>query len=385
MTRISGAWIERLETRAVLDLLETAGYRALFVGGCVRDALAGRAVKDIDMATDARPDTVVALAEAAGLQAIPTGIDHGTITVVSGGTPFEITTFRRDIETDGRRAVVAYSDRIEEDAMRRDLTINALYADRRGVVLDPMGTGIRDLDRGLVRFVGEADARIREDYLRSLRYFRFLACYGDPNAGSDPDALAAISANLGGLDTLAAERIGHEMRRLLDAPDPGPAVAVMAQTGALGRVLPGADITALGPLVHLEGENGIAPNWLRRLLALGGEDPVDRLRLSRQEQRDLDRLRRALERLDGNAELGYRLGRASAMDVALIRAAATGTPLAPDTSHEIALGADAEFPVKAADLMPGLTGPDLGARLDELERHWIASGFALGRDDLLSK
>jgi poly(A) polymerase len=368
----------------VLDLLETAGHVALFVGGCVRDTLAGLPVKDIDIATDARPDTVQALAEAAGVQAVPTGIEHGTVTLVVRGMPFEVTTFRLDVETDGRRAVVAFSDRIEEDALRRDLTINALYADREGRVIDPVGTGVRDLEQGLVRFVGNAETRIREDYLRSLRYFRFLARFGDPEAGVDAEALSAIAGNLDGLETLAAERVGHEMRRLLGTPDPAPALAAMEQSGALARVLPGADVTALAPLVHLERDAGVHPHWPRRLVAIGGEDVTDRFRLSRTETRELKTLGDAISSAAADAELGYRYGSAAALDAALIRQAMAGQPISDDTAAEIERGAQAEFPVTSADLMPGLQGPALGEKLGDLERHWIASDFTLSKEQLLA-
>ncbi|MEM6728988.1 MAG: CCA tRNA nucleotidyltransferase, partial [Pseudomonadota bacterium] len=162
MTRVSGAWLEGEAAQLVCKLLEEAGHQAWFVGGCVRNALMGAPVSDLDISTDARPEAVMALADAAGLRAIPTGIDHGTVTVIVAGIPFEITTFRRDVETDGRRAVVAFADRMEDDAQRRDFTVNALYADRSGEVRDPVG-GLPDLAERRFRFIGDAEARIRED------------------------------------------------------------------------------------------------------------------------------------------------------------------------------------------------------------------------------
>ena len=173
MTRIKEAWVNDPDTQKVCAALTDGGAQALFVGGCVRNALLGVPVSDIDIATDARPERVVQLAEKAGIKAVPTGIDHGTVTLVSGGVPHEVTTFRRDVETDGRRAKIAYSDRVEEDAARRDFTMNALYARPDGTVLDPLG-GLPDLRARRVRFIGRAEDRIREDYLRSLRFFRFL-------------------------------------------------------------------------------------------------------------------------------------------------------------------------------------------------------------------
>ncbi len=175
----------------------------------------------MDIATDARPEKVTALIEAAGYKVVPTGIAHGTVTVVADHHPYEVTTFRRDLETDGRRARVAFADDVAEDARRRDFTMNALYADAEGTVVDPLG-GLGDLERRCVRFVGEAEARIREDYLRILRFFRFHAWYGDPAEGLDPEGLAACAGLADGLERLSRERVGHETLRLLAAADPAP-------------------------------------------------------------------------------------------------------------------------------------------------------------------
>lgn len=379
--RITGDWIGATGTQAILVMLADAGYQGWLVGGCVRDALLGRPVADIDIATDARPETVMALATARGFRAVPTGIEHGTITVVVAGAPYEVTTFRRDLETDGRRAVVAFSDRLEEDAARRDFTMNALYADAAGQVTDPVG-GLADLSARRIRFVGAAEDRVREDYLRILRFFRFHARFGDPGAGMDPEALAAIAANADGIDTLSKERIGHEMRRLLAASDPAPALAAMAASGVLARVLPGADPRPITPLVDLENGEA-APRWLRRLAALGAGDASQALRLSRAEQRELDLIRQAVAGTQGAAELGYRHGSEIARDAMLIRAA-SGLPQTPGWEAEVSKGASATFPVRAADLMPRQSGADLGRRLAEIEARWIASGFSLSREQLLA-
>lgn len=381
--KLSGAWIDAPATQAVLSVLAKAGHRALFVGGSVRNAVLGAPVADIDIATDARPERVMALAGAAGIKAVPTGVDHGTVTLVSGGIPHEVTTFRRDVETDGRRAIVAFSDRVEEDAARRDFTMNALYAEADGTLVDPLG-GLADARARRVRFIGAPQDRIREDYLRILRFFRFHAWYGDPAAGLEAEGLAACAELAEGLGRLARERVGHEMKRLLAAPDPAPSVAAMAQTGILPRVLPGADPRALAPLVHLEAAEGVAADPLRRLAALGGADPAVRLRLSRKEARRLEALRQALGAEAAPGELAWRHGYAFGLDVALLRAALAGQPLADDLRPRLKAAAVARFPVKPADLMPGYQGPALGRRLAELERRWVASGFTLTRAALLA-
>lgn len=229
----------------VCALLESGGHQALFVGGCVRNAVLGAPASDVDIATDAHPDEVMTLAKAHDVRAVPTGIEHGTVTLVLDNVPFEVTTFRRDVATDGRRAVVAFSDRMEDDARRRDFTMNALYADRHGELYDPVG-GLPDAQARRVRFIDDPVQRIQEDYLRILRFFRFGAWYADAALGWDADALSAIAQTLDGLRSLSAERVGAEMIKLLAAPDPAPAVAVMARTGVLHTLLPGADPTLLG-------------------------------------------------------------------------------------------------------------------------------------------
>ncbi|MCX7889568.1 MAG: CCA tRNA nucleotidyltransferase [Rhodobacteraceae bacterium] len=379
--RIGGDWLRDPGLQGVLGMLEAAGHRAWLVGGCVRDALMGMPVGDIDIATDARPEQVAALAGAAGFRAVPTGIGHGTVTVVAGGVPHEVTTLRRDVRTDGRRAVVAFTTELAEDAARRDFTMNALYADRAGAVSDPLG-GLGDVLARRVRFVGDPHARIREDYLRILRFFRFHAACGDPAGGLDADGLAACAELAGGLTRISRERIGHEMRRLLAAPDPAPAVAAMQAAGVLARVLPGAGAQALAPLVRLEA--GRPAGWIARLAALGGAGAAERLRLSTAEARQLALLLDAAGSDRAPGEIAFRHGAGTARAVALLRAALAGADLPPGLEAEIARGAAAVLPVRAEDLMPGLQGPALGRRLREIEARWIASGFALSREQLLA-
>lgn len=364
----------------VLRLLTEAGFLAYVVGGPVRNALLGVPVSDIDIATNARPDHVTDLAKSKGIKVIPTGIDHGTVTLIVDGEPFEVTSFRRDVATDGRRAVVAFADTIQEDARRRDFTMNALYADLNGTVLDPLG-GLDDLKARRVRFIDDPEQRIREDYLRILRFFRFFAWYGDQSAGLDPDGLAACADNLDGLAQLSRERVGVEMLKLLAAPDPSQAVAAMAQTGVLTGVLPGASSQALPILVHLEG--GIAPDPLRRLASLGGADVATQLRLSKSDARYLSDTRKAIEIQMPAHEAGYRLGQDKGRDVVLLRAAMFEQPVVPADLDAAKSGAQARFPLRARDL-PHLTGPDLGQALKTAEKAWIASHFALTLDALIA-
>lgn len=382
MMQITEDWIRLGATQAVCKMLTDAGYQALFVGGCVRNALLGAPVGDIDIATDALPDQVMKLATAAGLRPVPTGIDHGTITVVSGHIPHEVTTFREDVATFGRHADVAFGGDIIADARRRDFTMNALYARPDGTILDPLG-GLDDLEARHVRFIENPAKRIQEDYLRILRFFRFHAWYGDPSGGLDAEGLAGCAMYLDGLAGLSRERVGGEMRKLLGAPDPAPSVAAMRSAGVLHSVLPGSDDRALAPLVDIESVTDTAPEAIRRLAALGGEDAAERLRLSKAETRRLAHLREAAIGTMGAPELGYRHGASDGLDILLLRAALFEQPLAPGAMDDLAHGAAAQFPVRAADLMPDYIGAALGARLAELEQRWIASGFRLGRDDLV--
>ncbi|MFY0659572.1 MAG: CCA tRNA nucleotidyltransferase [Shimia sp.] len=380
--KVSGDWLTAAPTQAVCAMLETHGYQALLVGGCVRNALLRAPVNDIDISTDARPERVLEFAKDAGLNAIPTGIDHGTITVVADGIPHEITTFRHDVETDGRRAVVAFSDNVEDDARRRDFTMNALYATSDGTVVDPLG-GLKDLKARRLRFIDNAEDRIREDYLRILRYFRFHAYYGDPTEGMDPDALAAIAANIDGLSSLSRERVGSETLKLMGAPNPAPSVAAMRQTGALTAILPGTDDRALAPLVHLEEMAAVPIDPIRRLTVLGGDNIAEALRLSKKAARHRDVLRNGLETSDTPGALGYLHGAETASSILLLRAAMFEMPLMPDALKVAQQGAEATFPIRPADLIDRFQGAALGKALKELESRWIASDFALTKPELL--
>jgi poly(A) polymerase len=379
--KVSGAWLDRAGTQALMAALLSAGHLALFVGGCVRNAIIGAAVSDIDIATDAPPDQVTKIAKDAGFHMVPTGIDHGTVTVIAGGIAHEVTTLRRDVRTDGRHAVVAYSTSIAEDAARRDFTMNAIYAKDDGTVVDPL-CGLPDLLARRVRFVGDADARITEDYLRILRFFRFHAIYGDPAEGIDVDGLAACAAHAAGLETLSRERVGAEMRKLLGAQDPAPALAAMDRAGILTRLLPGATACAVPVLVHLE--DGAPRGWLCRLAVLGGDDATGPLRLSRTETATLAIMRSEIGSFAAPDALGWKHGTALAGEILHAWAALFETALPTNWQHDVARGANAVFPVTSFDLMPGLQGAALGAKLKVLQDRWLSSGLSLTREQLLA-
>ncbi|MEM6677841.1 MAG: CCA tRNA nucleotidyltransferase [Pseudomonadota bacterium] len=368
------------------------GQTALLVGGAVRNALLGVPADDIDLATPLHPQTVVERLAAAGLRSVPTGLDHGTVTAIAKGNGFEVTTLRSDVSTDGRRATVRFSEDLTEDAGRRDFTINALYADAAGRVIDPLG-GRVDLSARRLRFIGDPEQRIREDYLRILRFFRFQAWYGAAAEGVDAEGLAACAALADGIDTLARERIGHEMRRLLAAPDPAPATAAMAASGVLARCLPGASAAVLAPLAHLEAQAGRRPDWRIRLAAMAPmvESKVlaDRLRLARAEERHLAAIAAAAAEPDLSAA-AFRHGADAAWGAWLAREAAGGWadhPPDPDAAGAaIARGAEARLPLSARDLSTAgiAPGPALGAALAKAEARFVESGFALDKSALLT-
>lgn len=378
MTSIDAPWLTSETSQKICAAFVDRGFQIFFVGGCVRNQLLGQPVSDLDLATDATPDEVLDLASALGIKAIPTGIDHGTVTLVSEQIPYEVTTFRHDIETDGRQAKVSFTRDLKEDAKRRDFTMNALYADARGGVIDPV-SGLADLNTGIVRFIGEPKQRIEEDYLRILRFFRFHAWYSDPEAGIEPDGLAACAAHADQIPFLSKERITAEFLKILSAPDPSLAVGSMAASGVLMHTLPGASAQALAPYVYLETANGIAINPLARLAALGG-DPTQALRLSKLQQTSLDKLNR---RYASPFEIGFRLGDLAVENLAL-SAAQMGQEIDTNWINDAKIGAQSTFPVRADDLMPELTGKALGDRLKELEKRWIASEMKLTKDDLLA-
>jgi poly(A) polymerase len=391
------SWLDAKATRTLIAALDAGGLDFRFVGGAVRDGLLGHKVADIDVATTARPDEVVRAVEAAGLKAIPTGIAHGTVTAMVGRHPFEITTLRRDVETDGRHAVVAFTDDWRADAARRDFTMNALYADRDGAITDFFG-GEADVRAGRVRFIGDAAERIAEDGLRILRFFRFHAWYGQ--GPLDPAGLAACVHLAGMIDRLSGERVRVELFKTLAAPDPAPAWTAMIDAGVMAHTVSDATrVDRLSAMVALEQTMGLPADPLRRLAALTGAPASAllkaRLKLS---NRDDDHLK-SLGILADRADLVVRREFGQALygaEPAWVRDAAMLAHVendAPDTatlselSRFIADWSEPKFPLTGVDLkQAGFTaGPDMGRLLAELERWWIEADFAPDRAACLAK
>jgi poly(A) polymerase len=394
MTRLDparDAWMTAPETRAVMDALAREDGEARFVGGVVRNALLNQPVTDIDIATPLTPEQVTQRLQDAGLGAVPTGIEHGTVTAISNGKPFEITTLRRDVSTDGRRATVAFSKDWAEDAARRDFTMNALYATADGEVFDYFG-GLSDLRAGHVRFVGDPAARIREDYLRILRLFRFHAWYGKGEMNAQ--ALHAGAAEKSGLADLSGERIQKEMLRLLEAENPVSVLCVMAASGILAEVLPGTlNLGRFERLVAVDCANFFSPDALLRMAALLPNDRsaveaiAERWKLSNAARERLVDLAGAKEKIVSYLsikevrKLLYRLGRAAFVDRARLRWADDPKESNAIQWRALLAMADAwqppKFPLTGRDVMNAgvAEGPLVGRILSEVEEWWIDSDF----------
>ena len=362
--RLAGAeWTRREDLAALVDALGPGNAR--YVGGAVRDTLLGLPAKDIDLATTLEPRAVMDALRAAEIRAIPTGMEHGTVTAILSGGPVEITTLRRDVATDGRRATVAFATDWREDAARRDFTINALYADpATHEIFDYFG-GLDDLSRRTVRFIGDAAQRIREDHLRILRYFRFQARFGSQPA--DEQAERACAELAGTLKGLSRERVGMELLTILGLPDPAPTITRMAE---------------LEVLVAEEKRQDVPPDPIRRLAALLpaapalAEQVAARFRLSGAQKK---RLASAAARGEAGADarvLAYRIGREEALDRLLI----AGDTIAPLTGWTVP-----RFPIKGGEIVArGVkAGPDVARLLREVEERWIAEGFP-GRERALA-
>jgi poly(A) polymerase len=371
-------WRARNGLTELCEVLGATVGEARFVGGAVRDGLLGLAVKDVDIATVHRPEDVVERIKRAGFKAVPTGIAHGTVTAVISHWPVEITTLRRDVSTDGRRATVVFGTDWRDDAARRDFTMNAIYADPLSGALHDYFGGLDDLAGHRVRFIGDPGARIAEDHLRILRFFRFTARFGAVDRSSAD--YAACVANATSLMALSRERIADELMKLLSLPDPADVAAAMVEDGILKPVLPEIDaagVAALRALIAAERTTGARPDSLRRMLALLPHDVAladqvgSRLRLSNKLRA---RIKAALEPCDAETAeaLAYRTGVPAALDRILL-----GRALSLADTSRLESWVAPQFPLSGGDLIAmGLkAGPQVAKALQEVERQWIASGF----------
>ncbi len=393
--KITAEWLTDASVKRVMECFADAGFPAYFVGGCVRNALLGLPVTDIDIATPATPDEVMELGRASHIKTLPTGIKHGTVSWIIDKQIFQITTYRRDIKTDGRHAQVAFSECMKTDAARRDFTMNALYADAAGTVFDPI-SGLDDLRRGRVRFIGDAGQRIAEDGLRILRFFRMSALYGaeygaDGGDKLDAAGLAACGANGAALVRLSQERISTEFRLLLSAPNPAPALLAMEDAGLLTRIITGCRGDFITRFIDLETAVGARADWIFRLTILGGQGVVEGescLRLSNAEKKSYTGVLMAVKALDSgikNSALGYYHGADIARAAVMYQAVYRGQDLDKAVLEQIDFGANQQnkYPIKAADLMDFAQGRELGNLLKKGERIWVQSDFTKTKEAVL--
>jgi poly(A) polymerase len=401
--------LENKGLQNLLAILNQGGEEARIAGGAVRNALIGESISDVDIATTCLPDEVGKRAQAAGFKAVPTGIEHGTLTIVVEGVPYEVTTLRADVATDGRRADVAFGRDWQTDAERRDFTVNGLYADAQGNVTDLVG-GIADINSRTIRFIGSAEKRIEEDHLRILRFFRFFAWYG--SGRPDAEGLKACARLKETISQLSAERIWSELKKLLSAPDPSRALLWMRQSGVLTAALPESEkwgIDAVHGLVAAERGLGWAADPLLRLMAIVPprrercDELAERLKLWKSERARLENWAAAelpkpdLDNRDF-ARLLYWGGPGGISD-RLKLALAGARALAANDDKEMMKAAGyvrlldfalawkkPVFPVKGADLLAlGLAaGPEVGERLKALEAKWVAGDFAASKTQLLN-
>lgn len=380
-------WLRDAGLRQVFDAIAAAGGEARVAGGAVRNGLMGLPVADIDLAATLLPAAVTQACEAAGLKVHPTGIDHGTVTVVAGGRPFEVTTLRQDVENFGRRARVSFSGDWRADAMRRDFTMNALYCDAAGKIYD-YTNGYRDILRKRVIFVGDPGKRIREDYLRILRFFRFHAAFG--RGSPDTAGLAACVRLSKGLETLSAERIRQELFKLAAAPGAASTLRLMARSGILARVLPFTE--------NWRVFRRLPPDPVLRLAAIAAEpqDLARRLRLSNAEARRIEALLAGPAPVPGlrppeQRAVLYRLGAERWRDQVRLAWARSPAPATDQAWRRLLALADRwtapVFPVTGDDLIAaGLSpGPAIGQTLRNLEDWWIATGFKASKNELIQR
>ncbi len=376
--------LQRPSVTRLFELFASCGFQLYVVGGCIRDTMLGLPFRDVDLATDATPKETIELADSANLVTSTAGAWFGTIEFRIGGDNLSVTTFRKEISTDGRWPEVEFGTTLNSDARRRDFTINAIYAGRNGTLIDPVG-GVPDLHHRVLRFIGNPDRRIREDYLRAIRLFRLAAILCPSRFEIEKRGLVAVrNCDRSGLHRLSDYRIRNELQHILTAPQASRIMDVMARAGVLDVVLPGADPSHLPRLDALEMDNGIKPDLVRRIALLGGSRVGARLQLRRAEAQTLRRIDDAWKSASTVEEIAFRNDAHLALSVGLLRAASTGLDLPLDLVARCEWAEQQEFPVRASDLDADYHGRRIGLALKDMQRRWIDSGFRASRSELLN-
>ena len=377
-------WLRNPSAQKLSKLYKSFGYQVLFVGGCVRNTILKMPVTDIDLATDAQPEEIIKIAKENNIRFVPTGLAHGTITLIIDNKNYQITTFRTDFDHDGRYAKVEFTESLLLDASRRDLTINALYCNHVGEVIDPLN-GLDDIKKQKIKFIGNPNERIKEDNLRILRFFRFQAIYGNKNLEIDSIALEACHNHKSKLAALSKERITSELRKILSAPNPLEVIIKMNETGVLNELFQNVSIDSLEAYLKTEEKFKININWLGRLLSLQVTQEEESLKLTRCEFKFLKQTKSAIENQIHVLEFSYYNGVENGKIYSILQNFRHNIILSKNLLNQINSLATKKFPITAKDLMPEIRGKKLGEALRSLEDRWIKSNFTLSKKDLLAE
>lgn len=377
-------WLRNPSAQKLSKLYKNFGYQVLFVGGCVRNTILKMPVTDIDLATDAQPEEIIKIAKENNIRFVPTGLAHGTITLIIDNKNYQITTFRTDFDHDGRYAKVEFTESLLLDASRRDLTINALYCNHVGEVIDPLN-GLDDIKKQKIKFIGNPNERIKEDNLRILRFFRFQAIYGNKNLEIDSIALEACHNHKSKLAALSKERITSELRKILSAPNPLEVIIKMNETGVLNELFQKVSIDSLEAYLKTEEKFKININWLGRLLSLQVTQEEESLKLTRCEFKFLKQTKSAIENQIHVLEFSYYNGVENGKIYSILQNFRHNIILSKNLLNQINSLATKKFPITAKDLMPEINGKKLGEALRSLEDRWIKSNFTLNKKELLAE
>ena len=377
-------WLRNPSAQKLSKLYKSFGYQVLFVGGCVRNTILKMPVTDIDLATDAQPEEIIKIAKENNIRFVPTGLVHGTITLIIDNKNYQITTFRTDFDHDGRYAKVEFTESLLLDASRRDLTINALYCNHVGEVIDPLN-GLDDIKKQKIKFIGNPNERIKEDNLRILRFFRFQAIYGNKNLEIDSIALEACHNHKSKLAALSKERITSELRKILSAPNPLEVIIKMNETGVLNELFQKVSIDSLEAYLKTEEKFKININWLGRLLSLQVTQEEESLKLTRCEFKFLKQTKSAIENQIHVLEFSYYNGVENGKIYSTLQNFKHNIILSKNLLNQINSLATKKFPITAKDLMPEISGKKLGKALRSLEDRWIKSNFTLSKKELLAE
>ena len=375
-------WLSHPSINYLSTVFQRSGYEILFVGGCIRNTILKKQVNDVDIATAATPEEIIKICKKNNIKAIPTGVKHGTITIVIDEKTYQITTFRIDEKNDGRHASVKFIDSLELDASRRDLTINALYCDVDGKIIDPL-KAFGDLRLGIVRFIGDPNKRILEDHLRILRFFRFYALYGDKKKNLNPTALDACKKHRKKLKKISKERVTLEVKKLLAASQPISTIKNMDKINILNQIIGNCEIGPFIKYVDFEQKYKIQISWLGRLLSLQNNSDYKMILLTKKENRIITKLNEAILKNVDPIEFSYYNGIELGLIYSLLQNSFEKRELNKSLINQISSITTNLFPVKAADLGPKYHGKEIGNKLYELESKWIKSKFKLSKAQLL--